>query len=226
MNEKQRVRKSLFFPVTFVVILWVIKFFEIAMELDFSPGGVMPREASGLKGIILSPLIHGDWKHLFDNSIPVFVLTFALFYFYRGIAFTIFFFIYIIGGSLLWMIGREAYHIGASGIIYGLAAFLFLSGVIRKVNHLMAISLLVVFVYGSLIWGLLPFDYEVSWEGHLSGALVGVALAVLYRDQGPEREKFSWEIEEEIEEELKESRLSENDLADREIEAWKKANRK
>jgi len=124
------------------------------------------------------------------------------------------------------MIGREAYHIGASGIIYGLAAFLFLSGVIRKVNHLMAISLLVVFVYGSLIWGLLPFDYEVSWEGHLSGALVGVALAVLYRDQGPEREKFSWEIEEEIEEELKESRLSENDLADREIEAWKKANRK
>ena len=126
----------------------------------------------------------------------------------------------------MWMIGREAYHIGASGIIYGLAAFLFLSGVIRKVNHLMAISLLVVFVYGSLIWGLLPFDYEVSWEGHLSGALVGVALAVLYRDQGPEREKFSWEIEEEIEEELKESRLSENDLADREIEAWKKANRK
>lgn len=169
------------------------------MDLDFIKAGVMPRTAGGLKGILFSPLIHGDWKHLFDNSIPVFILSFALFYFYRGISFTIFFFIYFLGGMILWVIGREAYHIGASGIIYGLASFLFLSGIIRRITHLMAISLLVVFIYGSLIWGLLPFDYEVSWEGHLSGAVVGIGLAILYRDQGPEREKPSWELEDDDE---------------------------
>ncbi|MFC2080029.1 rhomboid family intramembrane serine protease [Bacteroidota bacterium] len=201
MEEKRRIFNSIFFPLVFLVLIWVIKFFEISMELDFVQSGVLPRKLSGLKGILFSPLIHGDWKHLFDNSIPVFILSFALFYFYRGISFTIFFFIYIIGGMILWIIGRDAYHIGASGIIYGLATFLFLSGVIRRIRHLMAISLLVVFLYGSLIWGLLPFDYKVSWEGHLSGAIVGIALAILYRDRGPEREKASWELEEEEEEE-------------------------
>ncbi|MEX0983124.1 MAG: rhomboid family intramembrane serine protease [Bacteroidales bacterium] len=199
MEEKKRVLNSLFFPVVFLVLIWFIKLVEIYLGTDFIDAGVMPRKVRGLQGILFSPLIHGDWKHLFDNSIPIFLLSFALFYFYRGIAFTIYVFIYIIGGAILWMIGRDAYHIGASGIIYGLAAFLFLSGVIRKVRHLMAISLLVVFLYGSLIWGLLPFDYEVSWEGHISGAVVGIALAILYRDQGPEPEKPSWELEEEEE---------------------------
>ncbi|MDA3822044.1 MAG: rhomboid family intramembrane serine protease [Bacteroidales bacterium] len=200
MEEKRKVLNSLFFPLVFLVTIWMVKFFEITMEIDFVKSGVMPRTLGGLKGILFSPLIHGDWKHLFDNSIPVFILTFALFYFYRGISFTIFFFIYLIGGMILWVIGRESYHIGASGIIYGLASFLFLSGIIRRIPNLMAISLLVVFLYGSLIWGLLPFDYKVSWEGHLSGAIVGIGLAVLYRDQGPEREKPSWELEEEEEE--------------------------
>lgn len=197
MEEKKRVLNSLFFPLTLLILIWTVKLFEISMEIDFVKGGVLPRTLSGLKGIVFSPLIHSDWKHLFDNSIPLFILTFALFYFYRGISFTIFFYIYIIGGMILWIIGRDSYHIGASGIIYGLSAFLFVSGVIRRVTHLMAISLLVVFLYGSLIWGLLPFDYKVSWEGHLSGTIVGIALAFLYRDKGPERVKPSWELEEE-----------------------------
>lgn len=207
MEEKRKILNSLFFPLVFLVTIWVIKFFEISMDLDFVKFGVMPRTLEGLKGILFSPMIHGDWKHLFDNSIPIFILSFALFYFYRGISFTIFFFIYLIGGMILWVIGREAYHIGASGIIYGLASFLFLSGIIRRITHLMAISLLVVFLYGSLIWGLLPFDYEVSWEGHLSGAVVGIGLALLYRDQGPEREKASWELEEEETEDEEEDPL-------------------
>ncbi|MFC2089243.1 rhomboid family intramembrane serine protease [Bacteroidota bacterium] len=201
MEEKKKVLKSLFFPIVFLAIIWVVKVLEITMEFDFIHGGVMPRNINGLMGILFSPLIHSDWKHLFDNSIPLFLLTFALFYFYRGIAVTIFSYIYIIGGIILWFIGRESYHIGASGLIYGLAAFLFLSGVIRKVRHLMAISLLVVFLYGSLIWGLLPFDYQVSWEGHLGGSIVGIVLAFLYRDMGPEPEKPSWELEEEEDEE-------------------------
>lgn len=171
------------------------------MEMNFVQGGILPRNPKGLLGIITAPLIHADWKHLIDNSIPAFILSLALFYFYRGISYRIFFLIYFIGNTLVWIIGREAYHIGASGIIYGLAAFLFLSGMIRKIRNLMAISLIVVFIYGSMIWGLLPYDYKISWEGHLMGAISGVILAILFRDQGPEPYKPSWELEEEGEQE-------------------------
>jgi len=198
--ERKRFIYSLVFPAFFLFVIWAVKIFEISMELSLVEGGVFPRQISGLKGILFSPTIHGDWKHLVDNSLPVFFLSLALFYFYRDIAYRIWLLIYFIGGILLWSVGREAYHIGASGLIYGLAAFLFLSGVIRKVRSLMAISLLVVFWYGGMVWGLLPFDYEVSFEAHITGALSGIILAILYRDQGPVPERSPLEDEEDEEE--------------------------
>ena len=188
---------SLVFPAFFLFLLWAVKIFEISMEVSFMEGGVYPRKISGLKGILFSPLIHGDWKHLLDNSMPVFFLSLALFYFYRDIAYKIWGLIYLIGGIMLWGVGRQAYHIGASGLIYGLAAFLFLSGLIRRVRSLMAISLLVVFWYGGMVWGLLPFDFEVSFEAHITGAVSGIILAVIYRDQGPEPERSMLEDDEE-----------------------------
>ena len=184
-DEKKRFIYSLVFPGFFLLLLWAVKFFEISMDLSFVEGGVYPRRLSGLKGILFSPLIHANWKHLLDNSMPVFLLSLALFYFYRDIAYKIWVLIYLIGGILLWCVGREAYHIGASGLIYGLGSFLFLSGLIRRVRSLIAISLLVNFWYGSLVWGLLPFDFEVSFEAHISGAVAGLILAIIYRDQGP-----------------------------------------
>jgi membrane associated rhomboid family serine protease len=187
-EEKKRFLYSLVFPAFFLLLLWMVKAFETSMDLSFVQGGVYPRRLSGLKGILFSPLIHGDWKHLLDNSLPVFFLSLALFYFYRDIAYKIWFLIYFVGGILLWGFGRQAYHIGASGLIYGLASFLFLSGVIRRVRSLMAISLLVVFWYGGMVWGLLPFDFQVSFEAHITGAVAGIILAVVYRDQGPEPE--------------------------------------
>ena len=185
-EEKKRFIYSLVFPGFFLLLLWAVKFFEVSMELSFVQGGVYPRRLSGLKGILFSPLIHGGWKHLIDNSMPVLLLSVALFYFYRDIAYKIWVLIYFMSGILLWGVGREAYHIGASGLIYGLAAFLFLSGIIRRVRSLTAISLLVVFWYGSMVWGLLPFDFEVSFEAHICGVVSGIVLAILYRDQGPE----------------------------------------
>jgi membrane associated rhomboid family serine protease len=196
-NEKKRFLYSLVFPGFFLFLLWAVKLFEISMELSFVEGGVYPRQLSGLKGILFSPLIHGDWKHLLDNSMPVFLLSAALFYFYRDIAYKIWFLLFFIAGILLWGIGRQAYHIGASGLIYGLAAFLFFSGLIRRVRSLIAISLLVVFWYGSMVWGLLPFDFEVSFEAHITGAVTGIVLAVVYRDQGPEPESTMLDEEEE-----------------------------
>jgi membrane associated rhomboid family serine protease len=188
-EEKKRFIYSLVFPAFFLFLMWAVKFFEVTMELSFVQGGIFPRRISGLPGILFSPLIHGDWKHLVDNSLPVLFLSLALFYFYRDIAYKIWFLIYLIGGILLWCVGRPAYHIGASGLIYGLASFLFLSGVIRRVRSLMAISLLVVFWYGGMVWGLLPFDTEVSFEAHITGAVAGVVLAFIYRDQGPRPER-------------------------------------
>ena len=199
-TEKKRFIYSLVFPVFFLFVIWAVKIFEITMDLSLVEGGVFPRRISGLKGILFSPTIHGDWKHLLDNSLPAFFLSLALFYFYRDIAYRIWLLIYFIGGILLWAVGREAYHIGASGLIYGLATFLFLSGVIRKVRSLMAISLLVVFWYGGMVWGLLPFDYEVSFEAHITGAVSGIILAILYRDQGPMPERSPLLDEEEDEE--------------------------
>jgi membrane associated rhomboid family serine protease len=198
-DDKKRFLYSLVFPGFFLLLLWMVKLFEISMDLSFVHGGVYPRRFSGLKGILFSPMIHGDWKHLVDNSMPVFFLSLALFYFYRDIAYKIWFLLYLISGILLWCLGRQAYHIGASGLIYGLAAFLFLSGVIRRIRSLMAISLLVVFWYGSMVWGLLPFDFEVSFEAHITGAVTGIVLAIIYRDQGPEPEPQPFEDEEDDE---------------------------
>ena len=200
-EEKKRFIYSLVFPGFFLLLLWAVKFFEISMELSFVEGGVYPRKWSGLQGILFSPLIHGGWKHLLDNSMPVFLLSLALFYFYRDIAYKIWGLIYLLGGLLLWGVGREAFHIGASGLIYGLAAFLFLSGLIRRVRSLTAISLLVVFWYGSMVWGLLPFDFEVSFEAHITGAISGLILAIVYRDQGPEPERSELDDEDESTEE-------------------------
>lgn len=208
-EEKKHFIYSLVFPAFFLLLLWAVKFFEVSMELSFVEGGVYPRKLRGLQGILFSPLIHGDWKHLVDNSMPVFLLSLAVFYFYREIAYKIWFLIYFIAGILLWSIGRQAFHIGASGLIYGLAAFLFLSGVIRRVRSLMAISLLVVFWYGSMVWGLLPFDFEVSFEAHITGVVAGIILALFYRDQGPEPER-TWLDDEEEEEEEEEKEAESN----------------
>jgi len=198
--EKKKLLYSLLFPGLFVVLLWVIKLIELALEADFSTGGVYPMETRGLAGILVGPLIHGDLPHLAANSLPLIILGMGIFYFYTPIAYRVFFFIYLTSGMMLWFGGREGYHIGASGLIYGFAAFLFLSGILRKNIRLMAISLLVVFLYGGLVWGLLPLDPNVSWEGHLFGGIAGVAVAFLYKDRGPQRKRYQWEIEEEMEE--------------------------
>jgi membrane associated rhomboid family serine protease len=192
---------SLVFPSLFLVVIWLVKLYEVTTGVSLAEYGNYPLHIKGLRGILFSPLIHSSFKHLIDNSIPLLFLGVALFYFYRGLAYRIFLYSYFFSGIILWIIGRHSYHIGASGVIYALAFFLFFSGVFRKYFRLMALSLIIVFLYGSMVWGLFPLKVTMSWEGHLAGAITGVALAVIYRKQGPQRPKYSWEIEEEEEEE-------------------------
>ena len=203
-EENKRFFYSLIIPVLFIILLWIIKISEILLKIDLSFLGIFPLKAKGLIGIITAPLIHSDFEHLTANSIPILILGTGLFYFYNKVALKVFGLSYIIANIWIWFGARQAYHIGASGLVYSFASFLFFSGVIQKNIRLMAISLLVVFLYGSMIWGVLPLQPHISWESHLMGAIAGMVLAFYYRNFGPKRKKYSWEIEEEqgIEEEI------------------------
>lgn len=215
--EKSKHFHTWFFPIAFVFVLWLVKLIEVVFHFEFYTFGLYPREFKGLVGVFFAPLLHGDFQHLFSNTIPLLVLGAGLFYFYRQIGYKVFFSIYIISGLWVWISARPSYHIGASGVVYGLASFLFFSGVIRGHKYLMAFSLFVVFLYGSLIWGVLPLEVGISWESHLMGALAGFICAVYFRKSGLQKEVFVWEEETEGEEDS--FALLDNDLPAQEAPA-------
>jgi membrane associated rhomboid family serine protease len=195
--------RSLVVPAILVFLMWVVAIVRETGGFSLSFLGIYPLKWYGLPGIITTPFVHGDFSHLIANSVPMLVLGSALFYFYRDIAFRILIMIWLFTGFWVWVGAREAWHIGASGIVYGLTAFIFTSGIIRRHTGLLAMSLIVVFLYGSLIWGIFPefFPEErISWESHLFGLIAGTASAVYYRKQGPQRKKYSWEEEEDQDE--------------------------
>ncbi|NVK53683.1 MAG: rhomboid family intramembrane serine protease [Flavobacteriaceae bacterium] len=180
-------------PILFVFVIWFVYWVEIRFSLNFTKFGVLPRSLSGLKGIVFSPFIHSDTKHLFNNSIPLVVLTASLVYFYKRVYAEILFFGSILTGLFTWIIAREAYHIGASGVVYLLFSFVFFSGIIKKHYQLIAVSLAVIFLYGSMVWYVLPIKEGISWEGHLSGFIIGLIFAFLYRKRGIVNEKYQFE---------------------------------
>jgi membrane associated rhomboid family serine protease len=199
---RKKLLLSMFIPGIFVFLMWLVKIIELLFDVDLSGFGIYPLAAKGLPGIILSPLIHEDLKHLFNNSVPLFFLATAVFYFYSEVAFRVFIWTYILTGLFVWLAGREAWHIGASGLIYGLASFLFFSGIIRRYFRLIALSLLIVFLYGSMVWGMMPELYKnVSWESHMLGFVSGIILSIWYRKEGPQKPVYEWLEEEEEEEE-------------------------
>lgn len=210
-EEKKKLKYSMLFPSVFILFLWIIKLFEEIDNIGIYRLGVYPREISGLPGILFSPFIHGDFNHLFSNTGPLFILGTGIIYFYRELAYKVVGFVWIISGFCVWFGARDSYHIGASGLIYGLASFLFFSGIIRKDIRLSAISLLVVFLYGSMIWGIFPGIPKISWEFHFFGGLSGLIAAIIYRKEGPKTKEWNWDQEEE---ELSDEEISEkpNDL--------------
>jgi len=200
--EKKKFIYSAVFPFIFVLFIVLVKTIELYFDTSFVRFGILPREFSGLKGVLLAPFIHGDWNHVFNNSLPLLILGWAMFYFYRSLAPKVILLSFLLAGLYTWISARTAYHIGASGLVYALFGFLFISGFLRKYIPLVALSPLVAFLYGSLIWGILPWDKSISWEGHFWGLLIGLILAVVYRKQGPQRKEFVWPEEDEEEEEV------------------------
>ena len=201
-NERKSVLKTLLapaiVPLLIVLIMWIVFLVEFESGLSFSKYGLKPRTLSGLLGIFTIPFLHGSWSHLVNNSVPMLILGWALFKFYPTLAVKTLLWIYLMGGMWLWISGRSSYHIGASGVVYGLATFLFFSGVWRREKSVAALSLLVAFMYGSMWWGVLPVDPTISWEGHLWGGLAGIVLAFIYRKKGPQKKVYKWEEEEHI----------------------------
>ncbi|WP_299525074.1 rhomboid family intramembrane serine protease [uncultured Lutibacter sp.] len=186
-------------PVIVIFSIWLIYFIEIKFGFNFNKYGIYPKSLIGLRGILFSPFIHGDTSHLINNSIPLFVMLGCLYYFYQNIANKILLIGLLLTGILTWILGRPSYHIGASGIVYLLVSFIFFSGIFRKHFRLIALSLAVVFLYGSMVWYIFPMEERISWEGHLSGFLVGFTFAFLFRKEGPQPENFTFSKNEEFE---------------------------
>ncbi|MDX9848299.1 MAG: rhomboid family intramembrane serine protease [Tenuifilaceae bacterium] len=200
--EEKIFKHSLLLPSLFVLVLWLVTITEHSLGLSFYKLGTYPRSLAGLSGILFTPFIHSGFKHLLANSIPLIVMGSGIIYFYRSLSYRVFLIIWLASGICLWIGGRPSYHIGASGLVYGLASFLFFSGAIRRDPRLAAISLVIVFLYGGMIWGVFPIWPSISWEGHLFGGISGFACAIAYRHQGPQRKIYNWEIEDDEEEEI------------------------
>lgn len=199
-EEKGRFKKGLNIALILLFIIWAVKIIEISFGISFIHFGVLPRHISGIPGIFLFPFIHSGFEHLVSNSFPLLFLVTAIFYFYPTSSLKVLILIYFFSGVLVWLFAREAYHIGASGVVYGLITYTFFSGIIRWDRRSIVLSLIVTFLYGGFTWGVLPIDNKVSWEGHLFGALIGMICAVLFRKSDPYDKFAGMEDEDEISE--------------------------
>ena len=181
--------RRLTFPITFLAFIWVVHLIKVVGEIELGMYfGLKPLSVPRISGILTSPLIHGDWGHLIGNSLSFIGLGFFLFYFYRKIALKSFILIYIMTGIGVWLFGKNGFHIGASGIIYGMVALLFWIGVFRRNVRSIAISLVVLTLYSGMFYGLLPKE-KISYESHIVGAIAGIFAAYYYKDEIEEEEK-------------------------------------
>ncbi len=181
--------KRLSFPISFLILIWIIHLVKEIGDVELGMYfGLKPLSVPRISGIFTSPLIHGDWGHLIGNSLSFIGLGFFLFYFYRKIALKSFFLIYVMTGIGVWLFGKNAFHIGASGIIYGMVALLFWIGIFRRNVRSIAISLVVLTLYSGMFYGLLPKE-KISYESHIIGAIAGIFAAYYYKDEIEEEEK-------------------------------------
>ncbi len=197
-ENRQRLISSLKLPFNFILLIWGIHFFQVLTPFDFSSFGILPRELFGLRGILLAPLVHDDLRHLISNSAPLFFLAVMIMYFYRRVAIRSMLMVYLLTGFAVWLFARKVFHIGASGVVYGLVSFVFWTGVFRRSLKSIVLALIVTFLYSGYFLGILPNQEGISWESHLLGGIVGIITAWWYKeeleldeDQPPTQEKYS-----------------------------------
>lgn len=202
-DKPNRFVESIKWPALLVLFLWSIHLAQVVLPGDFVRLGVYPRETFGLKGILFSPLIHSNWGHLISNTPPLLALSMIIMFFYRKVAVSSFFMIYLLTGMAVWIFGKPAFHIGASGVVYGLVSFVFWNGIFRRNLKSIVLALIVIFYYGSMFMGVLPGQEGISWESHLLGGLAGIFASFWYKDiieKDEEKPEYSWDREPEASE--------------------------
>ena len=183
------------YPLLIVFVIWLVFWYQVRIDSGIRHFGIYPQKLQGLLGIVSSPFIHEDLEHLYHNTIPLFILTMALFYFYNKIAWKVLVYGILVSGLLTWTIGKSGNHIGASGVIYVLVSFIFFKGIFARYYRLIALSLITIFLYGSMIWYVFPIKDNMSWEGHLGGLITGLFFALFFRKQIAKPERYLWETE-------------------------------
>lgn len=183
MKEERHILDIVKLPLLFVLGLWLIHLAQVALNDSWGFLGVYPRTISGLKGIFFAPLIHSSFQHLLSNSVPMLMLGSIIFYFYQRVALRSFILIYFLSGFVVWALARSVFHIGASGVVYGLVAFVFWMGIFRRSLRSIILALIVTVLYSGYFAGILPNQEGVSWESHLYGGLVGIFTAYFYKEE-------------------------------------------
>jgi membrane associated rhomboid family serine protease len=200
-------RKALLPVLACVLLLWLIEAFDRGLHLSLERLGVYPRTAAGLAGVLFAPLIHGSWSHLLSNSFALLILGTGLRYGYPRAAGPVLVLVYLLSGLGVWCLGRESYHIGASGLTHGMMFFIFTTGILRRDRLSIALSLIAFFLYGGMVWSIFPQEPGISFETHFFGAASGVLAAFLFRrlDPLPPEKHYDWEDETEADTEQEES---------------------
>ncbi|WP_458627537.1 rhomboid family intramembrane serine protease [Winogradskyella sp. PC D3.3] len=196
MSKPQQFKYSnniIIYPLMILFTMWLVFWYQVRIDSGIKTFGIRPQKLEGLLGIVTSPFLHGDINHIYNNSIPLFVLSVALFYFYNKIAWKVIGFGILFSGFLTWLIASSGNHIGASGLVYVLVSFMFFKGIFAKHYRLIALSLVVIFLYGSMIWYVFPIKSGMSWEGHLSGLITGLVFSLIFRKQIAKPERYTWE---------------------------------
>jgi membrane associated rhomboid family serine protease len=204
-TASQRARRNFVLAIKitlgFMAVMWSVFLFEQLLAIDLSRFGLRPREGIGLLGLFTTPLLHGNLAHIGSNSAPLFIGGVAMLFLYPNASVRALPMLYIGSAALAWTFARPSLHIGASGLVYGILAFVFVSGILRRDLRSVGVSLMIWFFYGSMIWGVLPAGRSMSWELHASGLVIGVLLALVYREwDRPPLKRYEWEDEPDEEE--------------------------
>jgi len=195
-RSRANFRLALRLAFAFVGLIWLIHLSSWALGLDSGWMGVRPREWLGLAGVLFAPLVHGSFDHLIANSVPIVVLGTTMLYLYPRASPIVLPAVYFGPGIAVWLFAAGGVHVGASGIAFGLVSYIFFAGMIRRDRRAIAASMLVAFLYGALIWDVLPIRAGMSWETHLAAAAIGLVLAIALRRRDiPPRRRYSWEDE-------------------------------
>jgi membrane associated rhomboid family serine protease len=182
--------------VAFIALMWSVFLIDLLTGLELFRFGLRPREGIGLLGLVTTPLLHGSLGHIASNTVPLFIGGVAVLFLYPNSALRALPLMYVGSAGLAWLFGRSSLHIGASGLVYGILAYVFVSGILRRDLRSVGVSLLIWFLYGSMLWGALPANPETSWELHASGLVIGVILAVVFRHHDrPPVKRYDWEEE-------------------------------